>query len=148
MQALTQHTEQSAIFVPFLGMMLLTFLVWLYMYIRRLRFLIGHGINPQDVSTPEKAVHVIPERVNNASNNLKNLFELPVLFYVVCLYLYIRTQVDSWHLACAWGFLFLRAIHSAIQCTINLVLPRFLAYALASLALWTMVIRSAWRLIS
>jgi hypothetical protein len=42
----------------------------------------------------------------------------------------------------------LRAIHSAIQCTINLVLPRFLAYALASLALWTMVIRSAWRLIS
>jgi hypothetical protein len=141
-----QDIDQSSILVPFLGVMLLTIVVWLYMYIRRLRFLIGHRINPQDVSTPEKAARVIPENINNASNNLKNLFELPVLFYAVSLYVYIRTQVDIWYLVCAWGFFLFRAIHSVIQCTINLVLPRFIAYALASLALWIMVIRSVWQL--
>jgi hypothetical protein len=145
MRPLVVNSDQSAIFVPFLGVMLLTFLVWLYMYIRRLRFLIGHDLDPQTVSTPDKAARVIPGHINRASDNLKNLFELPVLFYAVCLYLYIRTQVDTWHLVCAWGFLLMRVVHSAIQCTINLVVPRFLAYALASLALWIMIIRSVWR---
>jgi hypothetical protein len=138
--------DQSAILVPFIGMMLLTLLVWVYMYVRRLGYLFSHGIDAQSVATPEKAARIIPEEVNNASNNLKNLFELPVLFYALCLYLFITGQVDAWYLACAWAFLFFRAIHSVIQCTINRVLPRFLVYALASLALWIMVIRSAWHL--
>ncbi|MEJ2760429.1 MAG: MAPEG family protein [Gammaproteobacteria bacterium] len=136
--------DQSSILVPFLGMILLTFLVWLYMYARRLGYLISRGIDPQAVATPEKAARVIPENVNNASNNLKNLFELPVLFYAVCLYLYVTQQADAVHLACAWGFLLFRVVHSVIQCTANRVLPRFYAYATASVALWIMVIRSAW----
>jgi hypothetical protein len=140
--------SQAAIFIPFFGMMLLTVSVWLYMYARRLRFLSGNNVNPQRVATPARAAQVIPERVNYPSDNLKNLFELPVLFYAVCLYLYVTEQVDPFYLACAWTFLALRVVHSAIQCTINLVPARFAAYMLAALALWLMIGRGAWQLLA
>lgn len=138
--------NQAAIFIPFFGMMLLTLLVWLYMYYRRLHYLLGSNIDPQRVATPSRAAQVIPERVNYPSDNLKNLFELPVLFYAVCLYLYVTAQVDPFYLACAWIFLTLRVVHSAIQCTINLVPARFAAYMLAALALWIMIGRGACQL--
>ena len=116
------------------------------MYIRRLRFLITNKIRPDAVATPEKANRIIPEPINYSSNNLKNLFELPVLFYAICLYLYVTQQVDTIYLLCAYGFLIFRAIHSIIQCTINIVMLRFIAYLLATVTLWIMVARAAWQL--
>lgn len=139
--------NQEAIFIPFLGMMLLTLLVWIYMYIRRLGFLFANRTDAQSVSTPEQLARAIPDEVNYPAHNLKNLFELPVLFYAVCLYLFITAQVDSLYLACAWVFLGFRAIHSIIQCTVNIVILRFIAYLVASLSLWFMITRSLWQLL-
>lgn len=142
-----QTVEQASIFVPFLGMMGLTLSVWLYMYVRRLAYILGHGMDAQSIATPEKAARVIPDNVNNASNNLRNLFELPVLFYALSLYLFVTMRVDGVFLACAWSFLVFRVVHSAIHCTVNHVPSRFAAYVLASLALWIMLIRNAWMLL-
>ncbi len=135
--------EATRLFVPFLGMMLLTLVVWLYMYVRRLAWLAANGPENEQIDTPEKLNALLPDLVNRPSNNLKNLFELPVLFYALCLYLALAEQVDGVHVACAWGFFVLRAVHSAIHCTINLVPLRFAAYLLAALFLWTMVVRAA-----
>jgi hypothetical protein len=128
---------------PFFGMMLLTLIVWLYMYVRRLGYIMREGIDAQSISTPERLARRIPEEINNASNNLKNLFELPVLFYAVCLYLLGVGEADSTDVALAWAFLGLRTVHSAVQCTANVVALRFGAYLLASLALFALVVRSA-----
>jgi hypothetical protein len=127
---------------PVLALMLLTMLVWIYMYIRRLGYISQNRIDPDRINTPEVLTAALPAAVNAPSNNLKNLFELPVIFYAVCLFL-ATTEADATFVNLAWVYVVLRAIHSLIHCTINLVTYRFLAYLLSSLVLWAMVIRSA-----
>ena len=132
----------EAILAPFLGMMLLTLAVWLFMYARRIHFMVTHGIAAQRLTSPERAAELIPEPISRASNNLKNLFELPVLFYALCLYLYVTSSVDSVDVACGWAFLGLRALHSGVHCGPNIVLLRFVLYVASSAVLWTLLIRA------
>jgi hypothetical protein len=83
--------------------------------------------------------------VSNPSDNFKNLFEIPVLFYALALYLYATRQVDVAYVCAAWAFVGLRALHSAVHCTINVVIVRFYLYLLSTLILWFVVIRAALR---
>jgi hypothetical protein len=127
---------------PVLALMLLTMVVWIYMYIRRISYISQHRLDPSSINSPEALTAALPADVNAPSNNLKNLFELPVIFYAVCLFL-ATTEADATFVNLAWAYVALRAIHSLIHCTINLVPYRFLAYLLSSLVLWAIVIRSA-----
>ncbi len=135
--------SKFTILLPFFGVMLLTLVVWTYMYCRRTSYLLREKIDLRTVDTPEKAATVVPGTVSLASHNLKNLFELPVLFYAVCLYLFVSDSVDRFYLAAAWWFLAFRIAHSLIHCTYNKVEHRFAAYMLAAIGLWAMVIRGA-----
>lgn len=129
------------ILMPFFGTMMLTLLVWLYMYVKRLGYIATHQIDVQSLPTTEAMHANFPESVNNPSNNLKNLFELPAIFYPMCLYLYLTAHVDQVHLICAYVFFISRCVHSVIQCTSNIVLYRFSAYLVSAVALWVMVVR-------
>lgn len=135
--------NQQLILQPVIGMFLLTALVWTYMYIRRIGFMVRNGIHPQKVSTPELLNATLPASINNSSNNLKNLFELPVIFYGVCLLLSLLQEADPLFLYSAWCYVALRALHSLIQCSSNIVKFRFPVYFLSSLVLWFMVVRLA-----
>ena len=134
---------QRAIFGPFFAMMILTLLVWIYMYVRRIHFIKTSKLNPNDLAVPGELARRSPAAVSNPSDNLKNLFELPVLFYALVLYLFATGQVDAAYVYAGWIFAAFRALHSAIHCTINIVMLRFWIYAIASAALWFMVIRAA-----
>ena len=134
--------DQEAILYPFLGMMLLTAIVWIYMYVRRLSFISGNRIPPQELTTPERASLILPESVRLPANNLRNLLELPVIFYALSLYLYVTGTADAIYVWAAWIFLGLRVIHSANHCTINRVKARFLTYFVSALVLWFMVGRA------
>jgi hypothetical protein len=134
--------NQNAIFGPFLVMMGLTGVVWAFMYVKRIRFLNSVDIEPNAL-TPAKLAEISPPSVANPSDNLKNLFEMPVLFYAMALYLYSVSQVDQVYLMTAWSFVLFRALHSVVHCTVNIVMVRFGLYALSSLALWFMVLRAA-----
>jgi hypothetical protein len=125
--------EQRAIFGPFLATMLLTFVVWVYMYVRRIRFITGRNLSGGDLAPPA---------VSNPSDNLKNLFEIPVLFYALALYLFVTRQVDGAYVTAGWVFVAFRALHSAVHCTINIVMLRFYLYLIASLAVWFMLARA------
>ena len=135
--------NQTAIFGPFFATMFLTLLVWLYMYIRRIRFITSSKISPTDLAVPGALAQLSPAAVSNPSDNLKNLFEIPVLFYALALYLFVTSQVDAAYVGAAWIFLVFRAVHSAVHCTFNLVILRFYLYLIATLAVWFMVIRAA-----
>lgn len=134
--------SQAAIFGPFLALMVLTLAVWIALYVTRIRYLVNARINPQNVASRKEADAVIPDDVNKAANNFKNLCELPVLFYALCLYLYVTTGVDLAYVIAAWTFVAFRALHSLVQCTSNHVMTRFRLYMIASLALWFMVVRA------
>ncbi len=134
--------NQSAIFAPLLTMMLLTLIVWFYMYAKRIPFLQKRGADLNNLTAAELA-RISPRAVSNPSDNLKNLFELPTIFYALVLYLYVTHEVDGTYLAAAWMFASFRILHSAVHCTVNIVLVRFWLYAIGALALWFMVVRAA-----
>ena len=136
------NTPTFALSIPLLGMLTLTMLVWVLMFIKRMSYISANKINAADMKTPEDVQKLIPADVAASSNNLKNLFELPVVFYAVCLYLVVAVQVDQIHYYCAWAFLVFRIIHSIIHCSYNHVMHRFAAYLLSSIALWVMVVRA------
>ena len=120
-------------------MLALTFVVWVLMYARRIGYMKKHRIDPQDMTTPEKGKALLPDYVSYPAYNLANLFELPVLFYAICLYLYVAGSVDQTYVMAAWVFFIARLMHSVVHCTINRVMWRFNLYVLAAFALWFML---------
>jgi hypothetical protein len=134
---------QDAIFSPFFATIFLTLLVWLYMYVRRIGFIKSQDLSPNDLAVPGKLAQISPASVSNPSDNLKNLFEIPVLFYALVLYLFVTKQVDVVYVTAAWIFVIFRAFHSIVHCTFNLVMLRFYLYLFATLAVWFIAIRAA-----
>ena len=96
--------SQTAIFGPVFATVLLTFLVWVYMYVLRIRFTTRSGMSPKELAVPGALARVSPPQVSNPSDNLKNLFEIPVIFYALALYLFATKQVDGVYLGAAWAF--------------------------------------------
>jgi hypothetical protein len=136
--------DPNTIFAPFFAQMFLTLAVWIYMYARRIPFILGLG--PKlDLAKPGELARLSPAAVSNPSDNLKNLFEVPVLFYALALYLFVTREVDATYVVAAWVFVAFRAAHSIVHCTFNLVLLRFYLYLISTLALWFMLVRAAIR---
>jgi hypothetical protein len=128
-------------------MILLTLAVWIYMYSRRIPFIMRSKLAAADL-TPAGLARLSPPEVANPSDNLKNLFELPLIFYALVLYLYVTTQVDVIYVAAAWVFVGFRFLHSGVHCTVNIVVLRFWLYCISALALWFMAGRAALHLFS
>ncbi len=63
------------IFAPFFAMILLTLVVWVYMYARRIPFIRRSALR-DDQLTPAELARISPPAVANPSDNLKNLFEI------------------------------------------------------------------------
>jgi hypothetical protein len=135
--------NQTAIFAPFLTTMLLTLFVWFYMYSKRIPLIQKSKVDPNTLTAAELA-RISPPAVSNPSDNLKNLFELPTLFYGLALYLFVTGNVDQTYLIAAWVFAGFRILHSAVHCTVNFVILRFWLYCISALALWFMLLRAAW----
>jgi hypothetical protein len=131
--------DHSLILIPFVGMLLLTLVVHVYLFYRRITAIRRTGIQLRTRADLDK----LGPLAVNASNNFQNLCELPVIFYACVLALYVTNQVDAGYLVCAFGFLIFRVIHSAIHCTYNNIMQRFSVYAISSLFLWVMVVRLA-----
>ena len=92
--------------------------------------------------TPTALARLSPPAVANPSDNLKNLFEIPVLFYVLVLYLFAVKQVDALYVDAAWIFVTFRVLHSAVHCTFNLIMLRFYLYLIATVAVWFIAFRA------
>lgn len=135
--------QGQEIFGPFFAMMLVTFVVWLLLYKRRVGYLRSHRVHPQKVKTREKVAEIIPDEVQYPAHNFSNLLELPLLFYLLCLYLFVTGNVDTPYVIGGWVYVALRALHSVIQCTTNIVMRRFAVYMASSVVLWLMIGRAA-----
>ena len=135
--------DQAMIFGAFFATIFLTFVVWVYMYIRRISFITVSKLSPKDLAVPGELARLSPPAVANPSDNLKNLFEIPVLFYALVLYLFAAKRVDAAFVDAAWVFVAFRAMHSAVHCAFNLVMLRFYLYLFSTLTVWFIAIRAA-----
>ena len=128
--------EAKLIFMPAVAMVALTFAVWWRMYFTRIGQMKRERIHPQAVATSAQAAARLAESC--AADNFRNLFELPVLFYLALVVAAIMAQTGVAVQALAWTFVALRVLHSWIHCTYNKVMHRFKAYLAGGVALWTL----------
>ena len=126
--------QANAIFLPALAMVALTIAVWLRMYVARIGEMKRERIHPQAVATSAQMAARLTD--TRAADNFRNLFELPVLFYLALVVAALSAQVNATTLALAWAFVGLRIVHSVVHCGYNKVMHRFRAYVLGGLALW------------
>jgi hypothetical protein len=131
----------TAILWPAMAMAGLTFLVWVRLYQLRLGEMARKRIDAQALANASDSVRLLVD--TRASDNFRNLFELPVLFYAGVLLAAQLGVSDILSLALAWAFVGLRAVHSVVHCTYNHVMTRFVAYALATLVLIAFWLRLA-----
>ena len=124
----------TRIFLPALAMAALTFIVWLRMYFARVGEMKRERIHPQAVATSPQMAALLKD--TRAADNFRNLFELPVLFYLALVVIALTGQVSALTLALAWLFVALRILHSAIHCSYNKVMHRFQAYLAGGIVLW------------
>jgi hypothetical protein len=66
-----------------------------------------------------------PEHLRIGSRHLVNLFETPILFYVVTILILVTEQTGPLLLGLAWAYVTARYLHTYIHLTSNKVLVRF-----------------------
>ena len=57
--------------------------------------------------------------LKNAQRNLSNLLEFPILFYAVCICIYITQNTDDVFIDLAYWFFYLRVLHSLYHVFFN-----------------------------
>jgi hypothetical protein len=65
-----------------------------------------------------------------------------VIFYALALYLFVSGQVDNLYVLGCWAYVLFRVLHSAIHCTVNIVMLRFILYAISSVILFLLTLRA------
>ncbi|MEX2122678.1 MAG: MAPEG family protein [Woeseia sp.] len=76
-----------------------------------------------------------PDKLRVYSRHLSNLFEAPVLFYVIAILAFSTQQTGLLPLCLAWAYVVLRYAHSYVHLTSNHILTRFRLFALSWLVL-------------
>jgi len=123
--------NQIQIYYPAFALVILTFLVWVAMLLRRAVRMKEYSIVPNDMPTRELA----DEKFGVAqlpNNNLMNLFEVPILFYFSTVVIFQLELVDLAFVVLAWAYVVLRYAHSLIHLTYNNVLHRGIPYLLST----------------
>lgn len=118
--------EKKLILYPLLAMVALTFIVAVTMLRRRVAAMKANRIHPQKVATSAQMAALLKD--SRASDNFRNLFETPVLFYVAMITIYATGSICAPHLVFAWAYVLARYVHSYLQCTANVVMRRFYAF--------------------
>lgn len=129
--------DQTLIFWPFLAQIALTLIVLPWLAYSRVSRIAKQGM-------AEIAKTGFPAHVKNASDNLKNQFEIPVLFYALCLFFYVTGGVTKTVFIAAWIFIVARILHALVHLTKNIIFPyRFGAFFISVLSVLFITILAA-----
>lgn len=122
---------------PTFALVLLIFVVWSVMFYQRFRHMRRNPPTGADLATGEAALRYF-QPVEMAANNLRNLFEMPVLYFALVPLLLVTRHGDHTQAILAWVFVVLRVIHSFIHIGPNRVPARFMVYFASCLVLAAM----------
>ena len=129
--------DNTLILYPILPVVFLNFFV-----VFHLRYVIEKAVKKREVRYRWFRVYEgsAPEYMLAARHHYKNFFEIPILFYFLCIILYVIDDVRNLDLWIAWLFVVFKFIHSYIRLTSNYVPNRAYAFYICVLLLlggWT-----------
>lgn len=138
--------SHDLILLPLIAMFILTYFVGIWMVKLRFKAVKEDGLNPGYFQTNRGAK--LPDYLAKVTNHYANLFELPVLFYVVCVVIYAGNKVDATYIVLAWIFVAIRCTHAFIHITYNNLRHRRNTFLCGSLILALMWLRLAVEMIT
>lgn len=122
-----------SIFAPMGAMIALTFIVLALIPIKRFRAGFAGEITGEDFRFGESAR--VPGHVSIPNRNYMNLLEMPMLFYVLCLALYVTNSTTALEYMLAWTYVGLRIAHSLVHLTVNHIFTRLTVFAISNAVL-------------
>jgi hypothetical protein len=133
-----------AILFPVFVQMLLTFALLLAMGHGRVRAIGSGEVRASDIALDSSHW---PDETRKFSNCYSNQFELPVIFYVLCLAALQTANADYLMVLLAWVFVISRIVHAYIHTGSNVVPRRGAVFALGFLIVLIMLVILAVRLL-
>lgn len=130
--------NQTAIFWPMIVHVALVYGVYVLIALRRKQAVQNGSVRISDFRENQNE----PPESLFVRNNLANQFELPMLFHVVCLALYVTNGASIVAVAVAWVFTLSRLLHTYIHVTSNRIRYRQPAFTLGFIAvgiLWLLL---------
>lgn len=125
-----------AVLLPLLVEVALTFVLLFWMGGLRVAAVRGGEVKPRDIALREPNW---PPRLLQVQNAFHNQLELPVLFYVLTVVVWMTRFADLLFVVLAWVFVLLRIAHAYVHVTDNNVPRRgviFIAGAFVLVAMW------------
>jgi len=133
----------SHIFWPVLAQVFLTLAIFIVLGARKARAVKAGQVNRQQAALDSR---VWPEDVVKVSNNIANQFEVPVLFYVLCLVLYNINAAGTVAVVLAWLFVVSRYAHAYVHVGSNYVPVRMRLFMVGCVVLLAMLMVAVWKL--
>jgi hypothetical protein len=90
---------------------------------------------------------IFPKWATQVSDAFNNQFQVPTLFYMVCLLTLWLHAESPWFVGVAWTFVALRWAHAAVFVSTNFVPIRFAVFLASSLVLLTLLLNTARRVL-
>ncbi len=130
----------TSIIYPLLVQVALTFGLMFLMAFNRVKAAQARRYKLRDIAVNSDNY---PDDVRKSGNSYVNQFELPVLFYLICVVLMIAGPGNNkFYLMLAWAFVATRILHAYIHVTSNNVIRRFYAFlagAVILIAMWALL---------
>ena len=136
----------SPILGPVVALVAWTLLIMIWMMATRLAAMRRKGISLKGRVGGRGGVAlegVVEDEVMWKAHNYMHLVEQPTLFYAVALALALADAGGGYNVILAWAYVGLRVVHSLVQVTVNVVMYRFILWALASLVLIALTVHAA-----
>lgn len=133
----------TGILAPVIALLLLTCVVWAWMYITRIPAIAKIGMELDPNLPKGQQMSQLPPRVRWKADNYNHLLEQPTMFYAVALTLALLGAGEGLNVTLAWCYVGLRVIHTLQQTLWNKIEVRFVLFSLSSLVLIVLVIRAA-----
>jgi hypothetical protein len=132
------------IFVPVIFQVFLTLFVYLRLLQVKKRAVAEGLVDRTRVALRDDAW---PDYVIQVNNNIRNQFELPVLFYVAAILLWLLDSVHAAAIGAATVFVLSRIVHAGIHLSINAVPPRRHTFTVGWVAVLVMAALVLWELV-
>ena len=81
-----------------------------------------------------------PDSLKLIKNNIQNLFEFPVIFYVLSVFCFIQGIQDQLLMTLSWSYLVLRIAHSYLHIFVRSTTLRGHVFVLSNLVLFVMLL--------
>jgi hypothetical protein len=131
---------------PVLALIAWTFVMWFWMYATRIPAMQKANVDMAEMSRTGRKLDMLPPEVARVADNYNHLHEQPTIFYALALTTQIAGAADGIAVGLAWAYVASRVVHSLVQATRNVIPVRFTVFAIGSLILMALLVRTALKL--